>query len=58
MNVLHPSQPGPIITSGISICPCVAADGEHFSTALIFDKSFDLSPLNDHKPTNFKFSFI
>jgi hypothetical protein len=41
----------PNILSGISICPCVSAYGEHLPTAIIFDKSFDLKPLNDHHPT-------
>jgi hypothetical protein len=58
VGVLSASQPSPFVTSGISICPCVSADGEHLKTALIFDKSFDLSPLEDHKPCSFLFVVV
>jgi hypothetical protein len=44
--------PNNIIT-GISICCCIAADGEHLPTAIICDESYDLSPLHDHHSTDF-----
>jgi hypothetical protein len=42
------------IINKISICPCVDADGEHLPTAQIFDKGFNLDPLKNHKPSDFK----
>jgi hypothetical protein len=42
------------IISGISICPCVAADGQHLPTAIIVDKSFNLDALNDHYSSDFR----
>lgn len=48
------NQPPVNIISGISICPCVAADGQHLPTAIIVDKSFNLDALNDHYSSDFR----
>jgi hypothetical protein len=47
-------KPPPTTVVGITVCPCVAADGDHFPTAVIVNDSFDLSALK-HKPSDFRF---
>jgi hypothetical protein len=42
----------------MSIRPCISADGEHLPTAIIFDKRFDITPLSDHKPSDFVYVII
>jgi hypothetical protein len=55
-TTLVTAQP-PISVSGITVCPCIAADGYRLPTALIFDKRFNLDPLIDHNQPNFVFFF-
>jgi hypothetical protein len=53
-NTVTVYEPPVNIMLGISICPCVASDGQHLSTAIILDKSFNLEVLNDHKSSDFR----
>lgn len=55
---LNVTQPPPNVISGITVCPCVAADGAHLRTALIFDEGFKLEFLNNYIPSDFKFNFL
>jgi hypothetical protein len=50
--------PPAAVVSGISICPCVAADGEHLPTAIICNESYDLTPLAYHRSTDFRFGSV
>jgi hypothetical protein len=51
-------EPTPNAISGISICPCISADGEHLPTAIIFDSKFDFEIINGYKCNNFKFEYV
>jgi hypothetical protein len=55
-NVIY--EPPYAIITGISICPCIAGDGEHLPTAIIFDTSYDMKPPDVHKSTDFRLLLI
>lgn len=57
-SVANVSVPQINVITGISICPCVVADGEHLPTAIICDETYNISSLTNHKSTDFRFFFI
>jgi hypothetical protein len=53
---VYESLPNAVL--GISICPCVAADGHHLPTAIIFDSKFDFEVTRNYKCRDYRFFFF